>query len=186
MSPPIRRKYHDSVAFTTGCKRIKNSKRCNRKIRIPIAMWPCRVEEKMTLKKVDGQKAEEIQTKIIAKDGTITRVPRKFQGYEMSKEEPVEQPRRHDLYGFVDHSQLQQENPMNEFAPHRLPQPKGNMNGWLIEDEEEVERNEVDSDLESTASSKVVWKKTTKADHDRASRNCPYCYFHDRNVIFDV
>ncbi|GJX81756.1 hypothetical protein Tco_0331237 [Tanacetum coccineum] len=64
---------------------------------------------------------------------------------------------------------------MNEFAPHRLPQPKGNMNGWLIEDEEDVERNEVDSDLESTASSKHVWKKTTKADHDRASHNCPYC-----------
>ncbi|GJW34702.1 hypothetical protein Tco_0057622 [Tanacetum coccineum] len=45
------------------------------------------------------------------------------------------------------------------------------MNGWLIEDEEEVERNEVDSDLESTASSKPVWKKTTKADHDRTSPN---------------
>ncbi|GJX64094.1 hypothetical protein Tco_0298437 [Tanacetum coccineum] len=129
MSPPIRRKYHDSVAFATGCKRIKNSKRCNRKIRIPIAMWPCRVEEKMTLKEVDGQTVEEIETKIIAKDGTITRVPGKFQGYETSEEEPVEQPRRHDLYGFVDHPQLQQGNPMNEFAPHRLPQPKGNMNG---------------------------------------------------------
>ncbi|GJW85869.1 hypothetical protein Tco_0159014 [Tanacetum coccineum] len=87
----------------------------------------------------------------------------------------MEQPRRHDLYGFVDHPQLQQGNPMNEFAPHRLPQPKGNMNGWLIDYEEEVERNEVDSDLESTASSKPVWKKTTKVDHDRASRNCPYC-----------
>ncbi|GJT99835.1 hypothetical protein Tco_1110174 [Tanacetum coccineum] len=98
-----------------------------------------------------------------------------FQGYETSEEEPVEQPRRHDLYGFVDHPQLQQGYPMNEFAPHRLPQPKGNMNGWLIEDEEEVERNEVDSDLESTASSKPVWKKTNKADHDRASRNCPWC-----------
>ncbi|GKE17847.1 hypothetical protein Tco_1425424, partial [Tanacetum coccineum] len=103
-------------------------------------MWPCRVEEKMTL-----------------------------------KEEPVEQPRRHDLYGFVDHPQLQQGNPMNEFTPHRLPQPKGNMNGWLIEDKEEVERNEVDSDLEFTASSKPVWKKSTKADHDRASHNCLYC-----------
>ncbi|GJV13170.1 hypothetical protein Tco_1354711 [Tanacetum coccineum] len=175
MSPPIRRKYHNSVAFATGCKRIKKSKRCNRKIRIPIAMWPCRVEEKMTLKEVDGQTVEEIETKIIAKDGTITRVPGQFQGYETSKEEPVEQPRRHDLYGFVDHPQLQQGNPMNEFAPHRLPQPKGNMNGWLIEDEEEVERNEVDSDLESTASSKPMWKKTNKADHDRASRNCPWC-----------
>ncbi|GJY01699.1 hypothetical protein Tco_0359851 [Tanacetum coccineum] len=128
----------------------------------------------MTLKEVDGQTVEEIETKIIAKDGTITRVPGKFQN-ETSEEEPMEQPRRHDLYGFVDHPQLQQGNPMNEFAPHRLPQPKGNMNGWLIEDEEEVKRNEVDSDLESTASSKPVWMKTTKADHDRASRNCPYC-----------
>ncbi|GJW20213.1 hypothetical protein Tco_0030835 [Tanacetum coccineum] len=73
------------------------------------------------------------------------------------EKEPVEQPRRHDLYGFVDHPQLQQGNPMNEFTLHRLPQPKGNMNGWLIEDEEEVERNEVDSDLESTASSKLQW-----------------------------
>ncbi|GKA00874.1 retrovirus-related pol polyprotein from transposon TNT 1-94 [Tanacetum coccineum] len=58
---------------------------------------------------------------------------------------------------------------------HRLPQPEGNINGWLMEDEEELERNEVDSDLESTASSKLVWKKTTKADPDRASRNCVYC-----------
>ncbi|GKA54020.1 putative reverse transcriptase domain-containing protein [Tanacetum coccineum] len=173
MYPPIRRKYHDSVAFATGGRKIKNCKRCNRKIRIPIGMWPCRVEEKMTLKEVDGKTVEEIETKIIAKDGTITRIPRKFQGYETSEEEPVEQPRRHDLYGFVDHPQLQQGNPMNEFAPHRLPQLEGNMNGWLMEDEEELERNEVDSDLESTASSKPMWKKTTKADPDRASRNCP-------------
>ncbi|GJU32374.1 putative reverse transcriptase domain-containing protein [Tanacetum coccineum] len=114
----------------------------------------------MTSKKVDGQTVKEIETKINAKHGTITRVPGKFQGYETSKEEPVEQPRRHDLYGFVDHPQLQQGYPMNEFAAHRLPQPKGNMNGWLIEDEEEVERNEIDSDLESTASSKPM-------SHDR-------------------
>ncbi|GJX61712.1 retrovirus-related pol polyprotein from transposon TNT 1-94 [Tanacetum coccineum] len=173
MSPLIRRKYHDSVAFATGCKKIKKCKRGNCKIRIPIAMWPCRVEEKMTLKEVDGQAVEEIKTKIIAKDGTITIVPGKFQGYETSEEEPVEQPRRHDLYGFVDHPQLQQGNLMNEFAPHRLPRPKDNMNGWLIENEEEVERDEVDSDLKSTASSKPVWQKTTEDDHDRASRNCP-------------
>ncbi|GJU64164.1 putative reverse transcriptase domain-containing protein [Tanacetum coccineum] len=85
-----------------------------------------------------------------------------------------------------DHPQLQQENPMNEFAPHRVPQPEGNMNGWLIKDEEEFFRNEVDSDLESTASSKPVWKKTTKADSDRASRNCPYCskkWLHHAEVV---
>ncbi|GJW44701.1 hypothetical protein Tco_0073500 [Tanacetum coccineum] len=63
MSPPIRRKYRDSVAFATGCRKIKNCKwkRCNRKIRIPIGMWPCRVEEKMTLKEVDGKTVEEIE-----------------------------------------------------------------------------------------------------------------------------
>ncbi|GJV83072.1 hypothetical protein Tco_1522970 [Tanacetum coccineum] len=129
--------------------KINKSRRCNCKIRIPIAMWPCRVEEKMTLKEVDGQMVEEIKTKIIAKDGTITRVLGKFQDYETSEEEP--------------------------FAPRRLPQPKGNMNGWLIENEEEVERNEVDLDLQSTASSKPVWKNTTKADRYCASRNCPFC-----------
>ncbi|GJU83128.1 hypothetical protein Tco_1285493 [Tanacetum coccineum] len=46
----------------------------------------------------------------------------------------------------------------NEFALHRLPQREGNMNGWLIEDENEplgyeASDKEVESDLESTASS---------------------------------
>ncbi|GJU08678.1 putative reverse transcriptase domain-containing protein [Tanacetum coccineum] len=141
-------------------------------------MWPCKVEEKITLKEVDGKMVKEIETKIIAKDCIVTKIPRQFQGYETSEEEPVEQPRRHDLYGFVDHPQLQQGNPMNEFALHRLPQPEGNMNGWLMEDEEELERNEVDSDLESTASSKPLWKKTTKDDPDYASRNYPKWLHH--------
>ncbi|GJZ97722.1 hypothetical protein Tco_0670175 [Tanacetum coccineum] len=175
MSPPVRRKYHNSVAIATGCKWFKKCKRINCKIRDPIAMWPCRVEEKMTLKEVDGQTVKEIETKIISKDGTITRVPGKFQDYETSEEESVERPRKRDLYGFVDHPQLQQEDPMNEFAPYRLPQQKGNMNGWLMEEEEEVERYEVDSDLESTASSKPVWEKANKDDHDRTTRNCPWC-----------
>ncbi|GJW74511.1 putative reverse transcriptase domain-containing protein [Tanacetum coccineum] len=166
MSPPIRRKYRASVAFATGCRRINKSRRGNRKIRVPIAMWPCRVEEKMTLKEVDGKTIQEFETKIIAKDGTITRVPGTFQGYETSEEESVERPRKRDLYEFVNHPQLQQRSHRNEFAPRRLSQPDGNMNGWLLEDEDEVERNEVDSDLESTASSKPVWEKTTKADRD--------------------
>ncbi|GKF94814.1 hypothetical protein Tco_0284514, partial [Tanacetum coccineum] len=42
---------------------------------------------------------------------------------------------------------------MNEFALHRLRQQEGNMNGWLIEDEDEPLEHEasekgVDSDLE--------------------------------------
>ncbi|GJW85940.1 putative reverse transcriptase domain-containing protein [Tanacetum coccineum] len=38
------------------------------------------VEEKMTLKEVDRKTIQEFETKIIAKDGTITRVPGIFQG----------------------------------------------------------------------------------------------------------
>nr|GEZ37732.1 putative reverse transcriptase domain-containing protein [Tanacetum cinerariifolium] len=60
------------------------------------------------------------------------------------------------------------------------------MNGWLIEDEDEpleheASDKEVDSDLESTASRKPMMMKTTKADPDRASRNCPYCSKNGRN-----
>ncbi|GKA57621.1 hypothetical protein Tco_0756809 [Tanacetum coccineum] len=111
---------------------------------------------------------------MISKDGTIS----KFHEYHSSEEEeePTEQPRALNKYGFVDHPELQR----NEFAPHRLPQREGNMNGWLIEDEDEpleheASDKEVDSDLESTASSKPMLKKTTKAIPDRMFRNCPYC-----------
>ncbi|GJY09463.1 hypothetical protein Tco_0377648 [Tanacetum coccineum] len=67
---------------------------------------------------------------------TITRVREYFKGYEKSE-------------GVL----------RNEFAPHWLLQSSGNMNGWLVGDEDEVKRNEVDSDLESTASSKPAWEK---------------------------
>ncbi|GJR44969.1 putative reverse transcriptase domain-containing protein [Tanacetum coccineum] len=55
------------MAFATGCRRINKSRRGNRKIRVPIAMWPCKVEERMTLKGVDGKTIQEFETKIIAK-----------------------------------------------------------------------------------------------------------------------
>ncbi|GKD14540.1 putative reverse transcriptase domain-containing protein, partial [Tanacetum coccineum] len=51
--------------------------------------------------------------------------------------------------------------------------------------EHEASDKEVDSDLESTASSKPKWKKIAKADPDRASRNCP-CYVIVTQVINNV
>ncbi|GJU50473.1 hypothetical protein Tco_1220028 [Tanacetum coccineum] len=59
---------------------------------------------------------------------------------------------KHTNYGFVDHPELQR----NEFASHRLPQREGNINGWLIKDEDEpleheASDKEVDLDLEFTA-----------------------------------
>ncbi|GJS29848.1 putative reverse transcriptase domain-containing protein [Tanacetum coccineum] len=47
-----------------------------------------------------GNRKIRIHLCYVDRDGTITRVPGQFQGYETSKEEPLEQPRRHDLYGF--------------------------------------------------------------------------------------
>ena len=40
------------------------------------------------------------------------------------------------------------------FASRLLPQHENNKNGWISEREEEKEENEVDSDLESTATSR--------------------------------
>ncbi|GJY05858.1 putative reverse transcriptase domain-containing protein, partial [Tanacetum coccineum] len=70
---------------------------------------------------------------------------------------------------------------MNEFDSHRLPQQEGNMNGWLIEDEDEplgyeASKKEVESSLESTSRSKPKrknLKKIAKADPDHTSHNYP-------------
>nr|GFB13012.1 hypothetical protein [Tanacetum cinerariifolium] len=124
-------------------------------------------------KQVGGEWIIEREMMMISKDGTIS----KFHGYHSSKEEePIGQSRALNKYGFVDHPELQR----NEFSSHRLPQRKGNMNGWLIEDEDgplehEASDKEVDSDLESIASSKPMMKKKTKADPDHAYRICLYC-----------
>ncbi|GJR97699.1 putative ribonuclease H-like domain-containing protein [Tanacetum coccineum] len=115
-----------------------------------IAMWRVELKQKNDVEGVVRNKQiQEFETKIIANDGTITRVLGTFQDYETSEEDSVERPRRRDRYRFVDHPQLQQR-----------------------KDEDKAERNEVDSDLESTASSKPVWEKTTK---DCASHYCPFC-----------
>ncbi|GJT77050.1 hypothetical protein Tco_1043775 [Tanacetum coccineum] len=94
MSPPVhasRAKFHWGIAFATGLKRYTD---------------PVLVREMM----------------MISKDGEVS----KFPGYHSSEEEEepieegeesIEQPKPYDLYGFVDHPELQ----MNEFAPHRLP-----------------------------------------------------------------
>ncbi|GJV49331.1 hypothetical protein Tco_1439543 [Tanacetum coccineum] len=37
---------------------------------------------------------------------------------------------------------------LNVFAPHQIPQPEGNMNGWILEDNEEEEEEEEDLKIE--------------------------------------
>ncbi|GKB53128.1 putative reverse transcriptase domain-containing protein [Tanacetum coccineum] len=170
MSPPARAsraKYHWGIAFATRLKRFTNPmtklrmKHTNHRVRIPKGLYPRRIEAKITKKQVGGKWILVKEMTMISKDGEIS----KFPGYHSSEEEeePSEQSKPYDLYGFLDHSELQR----NEFALHRLPQREGNMNGWLIEDEDEplgyeASDKEVDSDLESIARSKPKCKKLKK------------------------
>ncbi|GJZ71824.1 putative reverse transcriptase domain-containing protein [Tanacetum coccineum] len=182
MSPQARAsraKFHWRIAFATGRKRFTDPdtklrmKHTNRKVRIPKGLYPYRIEEKLTKKQVGGEWIIERDMTMISKDGTISKFP---EYHLFEEEEPTKQPRALNKYGFVDHPELQR----NEFAPHRLPQREGNVNGWLIEDEDEpleheASNKEEDSDLESTTSSKPMLKKTTKVIPDRMFRNCLYC-----------
>nr|GFC40934.1 hypothetical protein [Tanacetum cinerariifolium] len=153
MSPSARAsraKFHWGIAFATECKRYIDP------------------ETKFRIRHTNQR-----EMTMISKDGTISKFPK----YHSSEEEkPTEQPRALNKYGFVDHPELQR----NEFASYRLPQREGNMNGWLIEGEDEpleheASDKEVDSDFESTASSKPKLKKTAKAIPDRTSHNFLYC-----------
>ncbi|GJZ45595.1 hypothetical protein Tco_0593191 [Tanacetum coccineum] len=55
---------------------------------------------------------------------------------DLPEDDPEEQP---ELAPEPDH--------LNEFAPHQIPQPEGNMNGWILEDDEE-EEEEQDPEME--------------------------------------
>ncbi|GJS12693.1 hypothetical protein Tco_0407165 [Tanacetum coccineum] len=55
---------------------------------------------------------------------------------DLPKDDPEEQP---ELEPEPDH--------LNEFAPYQIPQPEGNMNGWILEDDEE-EDPEMEKEIE--------------------------------------
>ncbi|GJZ91285.1 putative reverse transcriptase domain-containing protein [Tanacetum coccineum] len=134
------KRYIDPIS---GCKIW----RTNRKCRIPIDLYPCKVEESMTMKKVGDQTIGVIRRRRIDKEGNVSR----FQEYHTSDEEEEELSEHppYNKYGFVDHPQLQMEDQRNKFAPYPLPPQEGNMNGWLTDDAN-------DSDLESTASNQPM------------------------------
>ncbi|GKC05723.1 hypothetical protein Tco_0997333 [Tanacetum coccineum] len=93
MTLPDNNKFRWGIAHATGRKGFTDPKtriwlkRINRKIRIPIDIYLCRVKEKLTMKEVDGETIMKLETKMIAKDGTVSKFPRKFPGYTPSKEE---------------------------------------------------------------------------------------------------
>ncbi|GJW52217.1 putative reverse transcriptase domain-containing protein [Tanacetum coccineum] len=118
-------------------------KHTNRKCRIPRGLHPHQIEEKLIKRNVGGEWIIEREMTMISKDGTISKFP---ECHSSEEEEPTEQPRSLNKYGFIKHPQLQIGNQTDEFAPHLLPQQEGNTNGWLIKDDDELERNEADAD----------------------------------------
>nr|GFA29118.1 hypothetical protein [Tanacetum cinerariifolium] len=146
---PSKLKFRWGIMRSTGIKRhidlISGCKiwRTNRKCRITIDLYPCKVEERMNMKKVGDQTIRVIRRRRIDKEGNVSR----FQEYHTSDEEEEELSEHppYNKYGFMDHLQLQIEDQRNEFAPYPLPSQKGNMNGWFTDDAN-------DSDLESTTS----------------------------------
>ncbi|GJZ31893.1 putative reverse transcriptase domain-containing protein [Tanacetum coccineum] len=60
--------------------------RISRKIRIPISMYPCRVEERLTIELAEGREVEKIVT-TVTKNGVVTRYPGKFQEYQLTDKE---------------------------------------------------------------------------------------------------
>ncbi|GJT34252.1 putative reverse transcriptase domain-containing protein [Tanacetum coccineum] len=89
MPPHLHKKFRIGVAIAKGCRGYykpgtrARARRGSRKIRIPIDMYPCRVEERLIIKLVKGEKVLKIETTVTAEDGTIT----KFLEYKPTKEE---------------------------------------------------------------------------------------------------
>ncbi|GJX66433.1 hypothetical protein Tco_0300776 [Tanacetum coccineum] len=92
MTPFAPKKFRMGVAITTGRRGYYKPgtrawvSRISRKIRIPISMYPCRVEERLTIELAEGREVEKIVT-TVTKNGVVTRYPGKFQEYQLTDKE---------------------------------------------------------------------------------------------------
>ncbi|GJW98774.1 hypothetical protein Tco_0180582 [Tanacetum coccineum] len=93
MPPHLHKKFCIGVAIAKGCRGYYKLgirawvRRGSHKIRIPIDMYPCRVEERFTIKLVKGEEVLKIETTVTAKDGTITKFLGKLLEHKPTKEE---------------------------------------------------------------------------------------------------
>ncbi|GJT53457.1 reverse transcriptase domain-containing protein [Tanacetum coccineum] len=112
-------------------------RRTNRKCRIPIDLYPCQVEEKLIMRKVEGKWIMKKEIRMISKDGTITEFPR-YTSSKEEEEEEEEEKEESEKKGSKEASEM-------ESNSESL--------GYTASD------NEVESDLESTARSEPKWKE---------------------------
>ena len=64
-----------AIVVATGCKWIGGEKRTNKRIQVPASMWPCKIEERLTLELVVDKEREMYETKITDKIGFTIRYP---------------------------------------------------------------------------------------------------------------
>ena len=142
MAPPVRGKFRWTLVIPTGVKKRGSTKRTNRRWLVPARMYPCRIEEKLTLSVIGRTEVELYETKLIHKDGSVV----KYLGQcpDFLEDGVVLKPR--DLYAFADGIDEECRRHKEGFASHPQPELAGSMNGWISDEDE------VDSDLESTAS----------------------------------
>ncbi|GJU57592.1 hypothetical protein Tco_1235358 [Tanacetum coccineum] len=93
MPPHLHKKFCMGVSIAKECRGYYKPgtrawvRRGSCMIYIPIGMYPCRVEERLTIKLVKGEEVLKIDTTVTAKDGLITKFPGKFPEYKPTKEE---------------------------------------------------------------------------------------------------
>ncbi|GJW87560.1 reverse transcriptase domain-containing protein [Tanacetum coccineum] len=97
MPSHFHKKFRWGTVFATGCRSFiepgsgHRMKRTNCRTQVLIGLYPCHIEEKMTIREVRGESVMEWKTKVTTKEGTIIKFPRKFRGYKLETEEEVEE-----------------------------------------------------------------------------------------------
>ncbi|GJZ93523.1 hypothetical protein Tco_0665588 [Tanacetum coccineum] len=77
MSPHFYKKFHMGIAIVKGCMGYYEPRtrawvrRGSRKICILVAMYPCRVEERLTIELVEGREVEKVVT-TVTKNGVVS------------------------------------------------------------------------------------------------------------------
>ena len=127
-----------ATVVVKGRRWIGKLRRVNRRIRVPASMFPCTIEEKLKLEDVNGEEMQRYETRVTNKDGNVTVYPGRCPRFLT------------DDGAMVDQVGDEGRNPRSGFASRPLPQHGGNRNGWISEEA----RDEVESDLESTATSR--------------------------------
>ncbi|GJY50935.1 hypothetical protein Tco_0441782 [Tanacetum coccineum] len=118
-------------------------KRTNRKCRIPIYLYLCRVEEKLIMRKFEGKWIMKKEMRMILKNGTISEFP----GYTSSKEEKKEEDEREEEEEEKEESEKKGLKEASKIGSNSEPPGYAAIG------------NEVESDLESTTRSKPKCKE---------------------------